>query len=80
MMNQTSAPNKMSKIEKASQYYIVVAIFAQAIVCLCAALYAVIWRNSNLDGIAVTDAFTYLGFNFANEASADWVLEQGWPV
>jgi magnesium-transporting ATPase (P-type) len=45
MMNQSAAPNKLSKIEKSSQYYILMSIVFQFTLCLAAAIVYTIWYN-----------------------------------
>ena len=78
MMNQSSSPNKLSKIEKASQYYIVMMIVLQFLVCLVSASYFTIWANSSIDGRSVVEAFTYLELNQISPESKDAIYNMGW--
>lgn len=71
MMNQTSSPNKLSTIERASQYYIIFSIVIQFSICLFSAIYATIWVNSTVDGVSVKEAYWYLGLMEISDTSID---------
>lgn len=77
MMNQSEAPNKMSRIERASQGYITLSIGIQLAFCVAAAAYVTIWFNRP-DTVA---NFSYLSLDesFLLPGTRDYILTYG-PV